>query len=132
MAQPHITTNAAGHPRIAGTELTVASLLQALATSPAVDALVSAHPDVDRAAVQAALAHAVTCVQGPVPPAGLSWAQAVGEFVPQTPLAARLWARRQAVIREALERGEPLLHDWEDVRQAIQERRGEQDDGDAC
>jgi len=54
----------------------------------------------------------------------------VGSFVPRTPLAKELWELRQAAIKEALERGDPLLHSWEDVRREVRERRGERDTGE--
>jgi hypothetical protein len=47
-----------------------------------------------------------------------------GEFEPHTPLAQKLWERRKAVLKEAQERGDPLLHSWEEVEQEVQERRG--------
>ena len=57
-------------------------------------------------------------------------AQALGDFEPRTPLAKKLWERRQAVIKEALARGEPLLQSWEEVEQEVRERRGERDIGE--
>ncbi len=47
-----------------------------------------------------------------------------------TDLAKELWELRQATIKEAFERGEPLLQSWEEVRQEVRERRGERAPGD--
>ena len=54
----------------------------------------------------------------------------LGDFEPCTPLAKRLWERRKAVMQEAMERGDPLLHSWEEVEQEVRERRGEHEIGD--
>jgi hypothetical protein len=56
-----------------------------------------------------------------------AFSQALGDFEPRTPLAKKLWDRRKAVIREALARGEPLLHSWEEIEQEVRERRGERE-----
>jgi hypothetical protein len=59
-----------------------------------------------------------------------AFSQALGDFEPRTPLAKKLWDRRKAVIREALARGEPLLHSWEEIEQEVRERRGEREIGE--
>ena len=41
------------------------------------------------------------------------------EFQPRTPLGSRLWELRKRIVAS----GEPLL-DWDDLEQAIAERRG--------
>lgn len=131
---PHehfITSDSAGRAVITGTQVTVEAVLQALAASEAVDAILALHPELDRPAVQAALEFAAEKVHSAGQSSRTDVTQLLGEFDPRTPLAKRLWARRKAVIQEAVERGDPLLHSWEDVAQEVRERRGEYDMGEA-
>ena len=58
MADHLITSDPGGRPVIAGTHVTVEEVLKELATSEAVDVILTAHPELDRAAVQAALEYA--------------------------------------------------------------------------
>ena len=125
-----ITSDPGGKPVIAGTHITVETVLRELAASEAVDAILTTHPELDRDAVQAALEYAAEKMQGPESQPVSEFSQALGDFEPRTPLAKKLWERRKAVIKEALERGEPLLHSWEEVEQEVRERRGERELGD--
>ena len=125
-----ITSDPGGRPVIAGTHVTVEEVLKELAVWGEVDRILTAHPELDRDAVQAALEFAAERMHGPARQATLDMAQALGDFVPHTPLAKKLWERRKAIMKEALERGEPLLHSWEEVEQEVRERRGEREIGD--
>jgi hypothetical protein len=115
---------------IAGTHVPVEEVLKELAAWGEVDRILTAHPELDRTAVQAALAFAAECMQGTERQPVSEFSRALGDFEPRTPLAKKLWERRKAVIKEALERGEPLLHSWEEVAQEVRERRGEREIGD--
>ena len=53
-----ITSDPGGRPVIAGTHVTVEEVLKELAASEAVDVILTAHPELDRDAVQAALEYA--------------------------------------------------------------------------
>ena len=125
-----ITSDPGGRPVIAGTHVTVEEVLKELAASEAVDVILTAHPELDRHAIQAALEFAAARMHGTTRQAAAEFAQALGDFEPRTPLAKKLWERRQAVIKEALARGEPLLQSWEEVEQEVRERRGERDIGE--
>jgi hypothetical protein len=114
-----------------GTQITVEAILHALAAGETVEQVLTAHPELSREAILAALAFAAEKVQAPASASPvLSLHEALGTFVPQTPLAKELWELRQAAIREALERGEPLPQRWDEVRREVRERRGERDRGD--
>jgi uncharacterized protein (DUF433 family) len=129
MCENLIESNRRATPVITGTQVTVEAILRELATGETVDDVLAVHPELSREAVFAALSFAAEKVHVPEslsPPAPPPEA---GHFVPRTPLAKELWELRQAVIKEALERGEPLLHSWEDVRREVRERRGERDAG---
>ena len=125
-----ITSDPGGRPVIAGTHVTVEEVLKELAKWGEVDRILTAHPELDRAVVQAALEFAAEQMQVTAPPPVSEFSQALGEFEPRTPLAKKLWERRKAVIKEALERGDPLLHSWEEVEQEVRERRGERQIGE--
>ena len=62
MADHLITSDPGGRPVIAGTHVTVEEVLKELAASQAVDVILTAHPELDRDAVQAALAYAAEAV----------------------------------------------------------------------
>ena len=120
-----------GSPVIAGTEITVETILRELAAGETVDHVLTAHPELSREAILAAFAFAAEKIHGDESKSSLiSLNDALGAFVPQTPLAKELWELRQAAIKEAFERGEPLLQSWAEVRQEVRERRGERDRGD--
>jgi uncharacterized protein (DUF433 family) len=130
MSDHLISSDAAGHPVIAGTHVTVEKVLQELAAcEEAFRPILTAHPELDREGVQAALEFAAERMHGPVGKPTADFARALGEFEPRTPLAKKLWERRKAVIQEALDKGEPLLHSWEDVEREVRERRGEREIG---
>jgi len=63
MSEHLITSDPGGRPVIAGTQVTVEEVLKELAASQAVDVILTAHPELDRDAVQAALAYAAGAVQ---------------------------------------------------------------------
>jgi uncharacterized protein (DUF433 family) len=126
----HLITSEGGRPVIAGSHVTVEEVLKELAAWGEVDRILTAHPELDRTAVQAALEFAAERMQGTARQPVSEFSRALGDFEPRTPLAKKLWERRKAVIKEALERGEPLLHSWEEVAQEVRERRGERAIGD--
>jgi len=115
---------------IAGTHVTVEKVLKELAAWGEVDRILTAHPELDREAVQAALEYAAEKMHETEKQPVSEFSQLLGDFEPRTPLAKKLWERRKAVIKEAQERGEPLLHSWEEVEQEVRERRGERELGE--
>jgi uncharacterized protein (DUF433 family) len=126
-----IKSQRGGSPVIAGTEITVEAILRELAAGETVDHVLTAHPELPRESILAVLAFAAEKIHGDKSkPSSISLNEALGAFVPQTPLAKELWELRQATIKEAFERGEPLLQSWEEVRQEVRERRGERAPGD--
>jgi uncharacterized protein (DUF433 family) len=125
-----ITSDPGGRPVIAGTHITVEEVLKELAACGEVDRILTAHPELDRNAVQAALEFAAEYMQDTAPPPVAEFSQALGAFEPRIPLAKKLWERRKAVIKDALEGGDPLLHSWEEVEQEVRQRRGERDSGE--
>lgn len=129
MSDRFIESDAVGQPVIAGTQVTVEKVLKELAAWGEVDRILTAHPELNREAVQAALEFAAERMHSPAGKPTSDFARALGEFEPRTPLAKKLWERRKAVIQQALAYGEPLLHTWEDVAQEVRERRGERDLG---
>jgi uncharacterized protein (DUF433 family) len=125
-----IESQRGGSPVIAGTDLTVEAILRELAAGETVDHVLTAHPELSRESILAVLAFAAEKIHGDERrPSLISLYEALGAFVPQTPLAKELWELRQVAIQEALERGEPLLQSWEEVRQEVRERREERDRG---
>jgi uncharacterized protein (DUF433 family) len=130
MSDRFITSDPGGRPVIAGTHVTVERVLKELAEWGEVDRILTAHPELDREAVQAALEYAAEKMHETEKQPVSEFSQLLGDFEPRTPLAKKLWERRKAVIKEAQERGEPLLHSWEEVEQEVRERRGERELGD--
>jgi uncharacterized protein (DUF433 family) len=121
-----IESQRGGSPVIAGTEITVEAISRELAAGETVDHVLTAHPELSRESILAVLAFAAEKIHGDASrPSLISLNEAPGAFVPRTPLAKALWELRQATIKEALERGEPLLQNWAEVRQEVRERRGE-------
>src|SRR5262245_59946509 len=103
-----ITSDPGGKPVIAGTHVTVEKVLKELAASDAIDVILTAHPELDRDAVQAALEFAAEKL--PVlEPAREARPSGAEIFTPCTPFGKEMWALHQAVIAEARRRGEPLL-----------------------
>ena len=126
-----IESQRGGSPVIAGTQITVEAILRELAAGETVDHILTAHPGLSHESILAVLAFAAEKIHGDESkPSLISLNEALGAFVPQTPLAKELWELRQAAIKEALERGEPLLQNWAEVRQEVRERRGEYNRGD--
>lgn len=125
-----ITSDPGGRPVIAGTHVTVEAVLKELAASDAVDALLAAHPELNRDAIHVALHFAAERlpIMEPVPEE-LPPAEAE-RFIPRTEFGKRMWELHQAAVEEARQRGEPLL-DLEGIRREVRERRGERDVGEA-
>jgi uncharacterized protein (DUF433 family) len=121
-----IESHRGGSPVIAGTEITVEAILRELAAGATVEHVLTVHSELSREAILAVLAFAAEKIHGDASrPFLISLNEALGAFVPQTPLAKELWDLRQAAMKEACERGEPLLQNWAEVRQEVRERRGE-------
>ena len=128
MTDRMITADPGGRPVIAGTHVTVAEVLKELAAWGAVDRILTAHPELDRDAVQAALEFAAEQLPVLEPSHSASPASDAETFTPRTPFGKEMWALRQAAVEEAKRRGEPLLETWEEIRREVRERRGERDD----
>ena len=122
-----ITSDPGGRPVIAGTHVTVEEVLKEFAAWGEVDRILTAHPELDRNAVQAALAFAAEQlpVLEPSPEQGTPAEPA--EFIPRTEFGKEMWALHLAAVEEAKQRGEPLLETWEDIAREVRERRGERD-----
>jgi uncharacterized protein (DUF433 family) len=121
-----ITSDPGGKPLIAGTHVTVEEVLKELAAWGEVDRILTAHPELDREAVQAALEFAAEKL--PVlAPAREARPSGPEIFTPRTPFGKEMWALRQAAVDEAQRRGERLLETWDDIRREVRERRGERD-----
>jgi len=130
MSDRLIESDAAGHPVIAGTPITVEKVLKELAAcEEAFRPILTAHPELNREGVQAALEFAAE--QLPIlEPAPATPPQPETEtFTPRTPFGKQMWELHLAAVEEARERGEPLLETWEDVAREVRERRGERDYG---
>jgi uncharacterized protein (DUF433 family) len=128
MQDHHITADPGGQPVIAGTHVTVETVLRELAASEAVDAILTAHPELDRDAVQAALEFAAAQLPVLEPATAQRPPATMEAFTPRTEFGKRMWELHQAVVEEARQRGEPLLETWEDVAREVRERRGKRDD----
>jgi uncharacterized protein (DUF433 family) len=122
-----ITSDPGGKPVIAGTHVTVEEVLKELAASEAVDVILTTHPELDRDAVQAALAFAAEKLPGFEPARETQHPAEPETFTPRTPFGKEMWALHLAAVEEAKQRGEPLLETWEDVAREVRERRGERD-----
>jgi uncharacterized protein (DUF433 family) len=128
MSDHLITSDPGGRPVIAGTHVTVEDVLKELGASQAVDVILTAHPELDRDAVHAALAYAAEAVHKTVsaPPERPSAEEE--PFVPRTEFGKELWELRQKAVEEVRAHNEPLL-DLEGIRREVRERRGERDVG---
>ena len=128
MADHHITADPGGRPVIAGTHVTVEEVLKELAASQAVDVILTAHPELDRDAVQAALAYAAKAVHNTAsaPPVGPSAEEE--HFAPRTEFGRELLELRKKAVDELRAHNEPLL-DLEGIRREVRERRGERNVG---
>jgi uncharacterized protein (DUF433 family) len=119
-----ITSDPGGRPVIAGTHVTVEEVLKELAAWGEVDRILTAHPELNRDAVQAALEFAAERLPVLEPSRAKPPSEAE-TFTPRTPFGKEMWALRQAAVEEAKRRGESLLATWEDVAREVRERRGE-------
>jgi uncharacterized protein (DUF433 family) len=128
MSEHLITSDPGGRPVIAGTHITVEDVLKELAASEAVDAILTAHPELDRDAVQAALAYAAEAVQNTASAPPVRPSSEEEHFVPRTEFGRELWALRQKALEELRAHNEPLL-DVEGIRREVRARRGERNFG---
>ena len=119
-----ITSDPDGRPVIAGTQVTVKEVLKELAAWGSVDQVLTAHPELDRDAVRAALVYAADIMRkmASAPPAQPSPEEE--HFVPRTEFGKELWELRKKVLEELRAHNEPLL-DAEGIRREVHERRGE-------
>ena len=118
-----ITSDPGDRPVITGTHITVEEVLKELAASEAVDVILTAHPELDRDTVQAALEYAAEVVHNTasVPPIWPSIEKA--QFVPRTEFGREIWELRKKALEELRAHNEPLL-DLEGIRREARERRG--------
>ena len=123
-----ITPGPEGRPVIAGTHVTVEEVLKELATSEAVDVILTAHPELDRDAVQAALKFAAEKMHSIASAPAARPSTDTEHFVPRTDFGRELLALRRKAVEELRTHNEPLL-DLEGIRQEVRERRGERDFG---
>jgi len=123
-----ITPGPGGRPVIAGTHVTVEEVLKELATSEAVDVILTAHPELDRDAVQAALEFAAERMHSMTSTPAARPSSETGYFVPQTDFGRELLELRRKAVEELRAHNEPLL-DLEGIRQEVRARRGERDFG---
>ena len=120
-----IASDPSGRPMIAGTHVTVAQVLKELAEWGEVDRVLTAHPELDREAVRAALEFAAWSL----PPASEAEKPAASEsYTPRTEFGRELLALRRKALEELRAHHEPLL-DLEGIRREVRERRGERDFG---
>ena len=110
-----ITSDPGGRPVIAGTHVTVEEVLKELAAWGEVARILTAHPELDRDAVQAALQFAAEQLPVLAPSREAQHPSEAETFTPRTPFGKEMWALHQAAVEEAKQRGEPLLETWEDV-----------------
>jgi len=122
-----ITSDPGGRPVIAGTHVTVEEVLKELSTWGEVDRILTAHPELNRDAVQAALEFAAEQLPVLEPAREVPPPPASATFTPRTPFGKEMWALHLAAVEEAKQRGEPLLETWEDIAREVRERRGERD-----
>ena len=128
MSDHLITSDPGGRPVIAGTHVTVEEVLKELAASQAVDVILTAHPELDRDAVHAALAYAAEAVHNKASAPPVRHSAEEEPFVPRTEFGKELWELRKKALEELRAHNEPLL-DLEGIRREVRERRGERDVG---
>jgi uncharacterized protein (DUF433 family) len=128
MADHLITSDPGGRPVIAGTHVTVEEVLKALAASQAVDVILTAHPELDRDAVQAALVYAAEAVHNTASAPPVEPSADEEPFIPRTEFGKELWELRQKALEELRAHNEPLL-DLAGIRREVRERRGERHEG---
>ena len=122
-----ITSGPGGRPVIAGTHVTVEKVLEELAEWGEVDRVLTAHPELERNAVRAALEYAAEQLPVLGPAHKVQPPSEPEVFTPRTEFGKRMWELHQDVVEEARQRGESLLETWEDVEREVRERRGERD-----
>ena len=123
-----ITSDPGGKPVIAGTHVTVEEVLKELAACGEVDLVLTAHPELDRDAVQAALEFAAEKMHSIVSASSALPATETEQFVPRTDFGRELLELRRKAVEELRANNEPLL-DIEGIRQEVRERRSERDFG---
>jgi uncharacterized protein (DUF433 family) len=128
MADHLITSDSGGRPVIAGTHVTVEEVLKELAASQAVDVILTAHPELDRDAVQAALVYAAEAVHNTASAPPVEPSADEEPFIPRTEFGKELWELRQKALEELRAHNEPLL-DLAGIRREVRERRGERHEG---
>jgi uncharacterized protein (DUF433 family) len=128
MTDPLIASDAGGRPVIAGTHVTVEEVLKELAAWGEVDRILTAHPELDRESVQAALEFAAEKMHDTASKPPESAATEAEAFVPRTDFGRELLALRRKALEELRAHNEPLL-DMEGIRREVRERRGERDFG---
>jgi uncharacterized protein (DUF433 family) len=128
MSEHLITSDPGGRPVIAGTQVTVEEVLKELAVSQAVDVILTAHPELDRDAVQAALAYAAEAVQDKASNPSVRPSAEEEHFPPRTEFGRELLELRHKALEELRAHNEPLL-DLEGIRREVRERRGERHAG---
>jgi len=128
MADHLITSDPGGRPVIAGTHVTVEEVLKELAASQAVDVILTAHPELDRDAVQAALVYAAETVHNTASAPPVEPSADEEPFIPRTEFGKELWELRQKALEELRAHNEPLL-DLAGIRREVRERRGERHEG---
>jgi uncharacterized protein (DUF433 family) len=131
MTERFIESDPGGRPVIAGTHVTVAEVLKELAAWGEVDRILTAHPELDRDAVQAALKFAAEKLPTLPPSRGAEKPAAAESYAPRTEFGKAMWALHKAAVEEAKQSGKPLLETWEEVRREVRERRGERDAAEA-
>jgi uncharacterized protein (DUF433 family) len=128
MSESMIESDAAGQPVIAGTQVTVEKVLKELAAWGEVNRILIAHPELNRAAVQAALEFAAEKMHSAVSAPPTPDCVQAGDFVPRTDFGRELWELRKKAVEELRAHHEPLL-DLDGIREEVRTRRGERDFG---
>jgi uncharacterized protein (DUF433 family) len=128
MTDRFIASDPGGRPVIAGTHVTVEEVLKELAAWGEVDRILTAHPELDREAVQAALEFAAEKVHGTASVPLESLSTEIEHFVPRTDFGRELLELRKKALEELRAHNEPLL-DLEGIRREVRERRGVRDFG---
>lgn len=124
MADPLITSDPDGRPMIAGTQVTVKEVLKELAVVGSVDQILTAHPELDRDAVRAALVYAANVMREMANPPPVQPSPEEEPFVSRAECGKELSELRKNVLAELRAHNEPLL-DAEGIRQEVRARRGE-------
>ena len=88
----------------------------------------TAHPELDRDAVQAALVYAAEAVHNTASAPPVEPSADEEPFIPRTEFGKELWELRQKALEELRAHNEPLL-DLAGIRRAVCVRRGERHEG---